>query len=238
MKPGQEKDGKTDPPEENPPGATPRPRGDYKWLVPGGQTMRELQDGSEAEPRVVTGELGPEPARPARPGVAWFGGGAAGSGTQHLAASGEGDPAGGPLPPVEPGAPPNAVESWIVTGTTGSGHLTLASGNATSTVPFTIVDATQLTKIDVTLMATVLGPDASVDSFVNAEFFTAAGPVYGLGCTWTASDSSVEVLNPTKPDQLDLQPYSTVDMRMTQDGNFMATCTLGQFAVSVPISRQ
>jgi serine/threonine protein kinase len=97
MKPGQEKDGQedTNPPEDD---RASRPPGDYKWLVPGSQTMRELQGEAEA-PRRVTGELGPDPA--AKPGgVAWF----AGSGTQHLAAS-EHDPAGGPVPPLEPGAP-------------------------------------------------------------------------------------------------------------------------------------
>ncbi len=160
-----------------------------------------------------------------------------GSGAVHFVVSGN-LMSLGPTPPVSASAPQSVIESLVIEGAAGAGDLTATNGTATFDMPVTVVSLTDISKLEAESVGSVLGSGgASVDTGVSVTASTDSGAVYGAACAWAVSDSTVEVVITDTTDQLDRPAVGGVTFKMTKQGSFTATCTLGRLSTIIQLKR-
>jgi hypothetical protein len=154
----------------------------------------------------------------------------------HFQVSGTLSALGAPSP--APNAPPTILESIIVSAAAGSGDLTGKNGSQSFDIPMTAVTLNDLTMLTATVGESVLGSGgATIDTPVAVNAATPAGSVYGPTCSWAVSDPSVEVVITSNADQLQGPPTSGATFKLTKDGTFTATCSIGRLTAVVPLKR-
>lgn len=126
-------------------------------------------------------------------------------------------------------------DSYAFTGQAGSGTITARAPAVTLVQPVTIVPLSALTSLTGTVGANTIdssGVYANVDVVANS----AAGPVYGAACGWTANDPSV-VVQSQSTGSLEGAAKSTTKLKLGTAGTFSATCAIGAVSTTVTLKR-
>jgi len=126
-------------------------------------------------------------------------------------------------------------DSYAFSGHAGAGTITAHTPSVTLVQPVTIVPLTALTGVAGTVGANTSdanGVYANVDVVANS----AAGPVYGAACGWTANDASV-VVQSQSTGSLETAAKSTTKFKLGKAGTFSATCAVGAVSTTVTLTR-
>jgi hypothetical protein len=154
----------------------------------------------------------------------------------HFQASGTVSLMGAPSP--APNAPPTILESMIFQAAAGTGDLTGQNGSQSFDIAVTAVTLNDLSMLTATVGESVLGSGgATIDTPVAVNAATPAGNVYGPTCSWAVSDPSVEVVVTGNADELQGPATSGATFKLTKDGTFTATCSIGRLTAVVPLKR-
>lgn len=121
-------------------------------------------------------------------------------------------------------------DSFIFSGTPGSGSIVATAPSASAELDVTFVAPSDV----VSLQAEVAPSDGGAAVTVTAN--TALGPVYGGQCAWATSSSSVHVSR-QEAAALFQPPAETTQFTLAKAGTFTATCNVGNVATSVSLQR-
>jgi hypothetical protein len=117
-------------------------------------------------------------------------------------------------------------------GDAGDGRIVATADQASAQVDVRFVPLSNLTGLSAQLTLLQMNADGSAQAHVAVTPLTADGPVYGANCTWTTSDSSVQVLN-AGVDLIDGPPAVEADFALAHAGSYSVTCSFaGQSAAA------